>query len=121
MAADIERRIGFGQAAALGGGQDVTEFRTALGHRAQNVVASAVDDSIHGQMAIRSQRFTQDPDNRDSAANTGFKTDKPPILSGGLEDAVSMLSQQRLVGSHHVLARFERRKNQASGRFVAAE
>ena len=51
MAANVQRRIGFRKSAAPGRRpRTVTEFRTALGHCGENIIAGAVEDPMDGEM-----------------------------------------------------------------------
>jgi hypothetical protein len=121
MTVYVQGGVRLSQSAALRLSQYVGKLSPALGHRAEDVIAGAVDNPIHSPLTISGQRFTQRSDYRDTATDAGFEADEAALSRRRLEDCIAMLGKQRLVRRHDVFARFESLQDKTLRGFDAAK
>ncbi len=122
VAADIEAGIGLRIAEAL-------RFFEAFGkgealglHPAQDIIAGAVENSIDALDRVAGQSLAQRFDDRDSAGDRGFKTERDAFFFGALGERHAMLGEHRLIGGDDGFAGIERGFDRgARGRFGAAD
>ena len=101
---DIESRIGFGIAEALGFLEHVVEGQALVAHFGQDEIGRAVDDAGYPFDAVGGQAFAQRLDDRDATGHRRFEGDHDALLLGGGENLGAMHGEQRLVGRDHMLA-----------------
>ncbi len=120
-ALDVEGRVSFGVAQALGFSQHRAEGLAARAHLGQDEVAGAIDDARQPFDPISGQALAQRLDDRNSSANRCLECHHHAAGARGLEDLVAMTRQQRLVRGDHVLAQADRLEHQRARGLVAAD
>ncbi len=86
VAADVERRIGFGVAEFLSLLQGDREAH-AFPHAGQDVVAGSVQDTMHAGDGITGECLAQRADDRNAAADRGFERQIDAALDGPFRPA----------------------------------
>src|SRR4029077_18861437 len=107
-AADIEGRVRFRIAEALRVSENLRESELLRFHAAEDVIASAVEDTLDTGDLIARKRFTQRLDDRDAARDRGLEGERNACLLGRPCELGAVLCEQSLVGGHHGLARLDR-------------
>ena len=87
MTVYIECRISFGEAFRLSFSQCLSKLHAILAHARENVVARAVENAIEVLDLIADQSISQSTDDRNAAANAGFKPQANFLQLGGLHQA----------------------------------
>jgi hypothetical protein len=103
-ALDVEGRIGFGVAQALGLLQHGRKIEALVAHLGQDEVGGAVDDAGDPLDAVGREAFAQRLDDRDATGHGRFERHHHALLLRRREDLGAMHGEQRLVGGDHVLA-----------------
>ncbi len=119
-AAHVQRGIGFGITQGLRLFQHLGERRTQRFHLGQDIIAGPVEDSLHRLNIISDQAFAQRLDNGNPARHRGFEFELEIALLRPLGQLLAMGGEQRLVGSHHMLAVIERAFDQLPGDTIFA-
>ena len=118
---DVEARVGLGVPEVLRPLEhDVEVFATAL-HLREDVVRGAVDDAAHRLDPVGVEPFPERSQDRDAATDARLEGDVGAALLGGVEQALPVEREERLVGRDHGLARGDRPCDQSLRRVVAAD
>ena len=116
---DIEGRVRFGKAKALSVLQHHVKVQAFIGHTAEDVVASTVDNAAEAFYRRAKQTFLQTTDDRNTTTNGSFEQHMQALLGSQRENLVTVLGKESLVGSHHMLAGIQSGQNPLAGHIVA--
>ena len=116
---DIKRRVGFGKTELLGILQDHIEIEAFVGHAAEDVVTSTIDDAAQVFDRRAEQAFLEATDDRNATTHSGFEQHMQALFGSKRENFVTVLGKESLVRSHHMLTRIEGGQNPLARHVVA--
>ena len=119
-AVDVEGRVGFGIAEALGVRQAGLEGQPLHLHAGEDVVAGAVEDAVDAGDLVAGERLAQRLDDRDAAGDGGLEGERHARLLGRPRKRDAMIGEQGLVGGDDRLAGRQRGLDSVLGRPVRA-
>ena len=118
---DVAGGIRFGQAQALGVGQDIGVFRAFLAHAGEDVVGGAVDNAVDVADAVGLQAFLQRVDDGDGPAHRRLVIQARAALLGGLLQLVPVQGKGDLIGRDHGFAALQRLADPPVGGLLTAQ
>ena len=121
VAIDIERRIGFSIAEALGVGEDRVEGGSFTRHAGEDVIAGAVYDAVDALETIADEGFAQGFDDRNATGDAGFLVEISTGLFGGSEEFGAVGGEKGFVRGDDSFAAFEGGENDDLGDTGAAD
>ena len=101
---NVKGRVSFGIAQFLRLGEHFAKRQALVAHLGQDEIGCAVDDAGNPFDAICGQAFAQCLDDRNPSRHRRLEGHHDALFLCGSEYFITMRRQQRLVGSHHVLA-----------------
>ena len=104
-ALNVKGWVGFGITQRLRFFEHHVKVQALVAHLGQDEVGRAVDDAGDPLDRIGAQAFAQRLDDGNAAGNRRLESHHNALALGSRKDLGAMHSQQRFVGSHHMLAR----------------
>ena len=119
-ALDVSGGVLLGIALLLGDLEGLFEGEILVDHRGQDEVGGAVEDAVDGLDLVAGEAEDQGPDERDAAADAGFKEVVDVVFLGDLQQFQTAGGHEFLVGRDHVLAGRQTLRGEVEGGVHAA-